>query len=351
LYQPLTNVGRYNVRALPVTGVPGAFYCTWSELFLAIPRFMGYTRTLRTRHWLGWWLGIDPPKFSATRVEPLPELVAGDTDDTVTAYVATIARYDNGAFTFDPPRSPLHAFASMLRTLFVDRPIQYEPLARVYTSSPTTIKSLFRQRKRWNSSRIELTQRLWPALGYHWSLGLPAMLVQGLLARSFVVGVLAYVYIPFFLFRAHLVTGFLLGYACQVLVFGTITLAALLIGGEGKYWRIALALPLVPIYNFVFNWVPAAIGAACDVLLFGNVTGFSPECTLKRGRSTRIALLFRVRRAFLLLLRSVTCGDVPFGAFWFGWGETPWTPSGFDGWTSGKKPRSIFSRPAPRAYY
>jgi hypothetical protein len=33
---------------------------------------------------------------------------------------------------------------------------------------------------------------------------------------------------------------------------------------------------------------------------------------------------------------------VPLGAFWFGWGETRWTPSGFDGWTTGKKPRKIF---------
>src|SRR5262249_2869006 len=30
----VSNIGRYNIRWLPVTGVPGAFYCTWSAIFL-----------------------------------------------------------------------------------------------------------------------------------------------------------------------------------------------------------------------------------------------------------------------------------------------------------------------------
>src|SRR5262249_22967917 len=153
------------------------------------------------------------------RAAPIPELVAGDTDDTVTAYVATIARYQNGTFTFDAPRTPLHALYYMLRSLFVDRPIRYEPMAKVYTSSPTTVQSLFKQRKRWNSSRIELTLRFRRAIGYHWSLGLPVMIVKFLLARSVIIGALVYVYFPFVFFRAHLATGILLGYCCQVSIF------------------------------------------------------------------------------------------------------------------------------------
>jgi hypothetical protein len=102
-----------------------------------------------------------------------------------------------------------------------------------------------------------------------------------------------------------------------------------------------LGMPFTPFYNIIFNWAPGFVGATSDLLLFGNITGFAPEWTLKRGRSVRVALLFRLRRALLLAVRSVVVGDVPFGAFWFGWSETPWTPSGFEGWTTGKKPRSI----------
>jgi hypothetical protein len=181
------NIWRHNIRAMPVTGVPGAFYCTWSEIFLSIPPFLGYLKTLRRRHWLGWWIGVAPPRFSESLAEPIPELIAGDTDDTVTAYVGLIARYVNGRFVFDPPRSPVHALCYMLRSLVVDRPIRYEPEAKVFTSSPTTVRALFRQRKRWNTSRIELTLRFWRAIGYHWGLGLPVMVVKLLLARSLVI--------------------------------------------------------------------------------------------------------------------------------------------------------------------
>ena len=42
-------------------------------------------------------------------------------------------------------------------------------------------------------------------------------------------------------------------------------------------------------------------------------------------------------------------GDVPLGSFWLGWRETPWTPSGYDGWTTGKKPPAIV--PPPSAWF
>jgi hypothetical protein len=43
---------------------------------------------------LRWWIGVQAPQFSGSRAAPLPELVAGDTDDTVTAYAASLVRYD-----------------------------------------------------------------------------------------------------------------------------------------------------------------------------------------------------------------------------------------------------------------
>jgi cellulose synthase/poly-beta-1,6-N-acetylglucosamine synthase-like glycosyltransferase len=351
----VSNVGRYNIRVMPVTGVPGAFYCTWTSLFLEIPRFMGYLRTLRRSDWWRWWLGVAAPKFSESRAKPIPELVAGDTDDTVTAYTAAVARYENGRFVFDPPRTPLHAFFYMLHGLLLDRPIKYEPEARVYTSSPTTIKALFKQRRRWNTSRIELTGRYWRALGYHWTLGLPAIVVKTSMFRSLLLGVVAYLILPAFFFDSRTVTLILLAYFTQVLSASMLTFTTLLMTRDRQYWRLMFALPLTPVYTLVFKWVPAAVGFVHDVFLFGNVTGFAPESTLIKGGSSRIALLFRLRRAALLAVRSAVVGDVPFGKFWFGWGETQWTSNGFQGFTSKKKqrailpPRSEWFRRSPRS--
>jgi cellulose synthase/poly-beta-1,6-N-acetylglucosamine synthase-like glycosyltransferase len=252
-----------------------------------------------------------------------------------------IARYEDGAFTLDPPRTPLHAFIAMLRGLTIERAIQYEPRARVFTTSPTTIRSLMKQRKRWNTARIEVTGRLWRALGYHWTLGFTAACVMLFMARSVLFGALAYLAIPVALVHEYLLTGFILAYLTHVFISGLLTVLALLVGNELKYWRLLLAVPLTPVYGFWFKWLPGAWGWVSDVLLFGNRTGFAPEATLIKGGSVRIALLFRIRRFFLLLVRALTHGDVPLGSFWLGWGETPWTPSGYEGFTSNKKRRSI----------
>lgn len=334
------NIWRYNIRWLPVTGVPGAFYCTWSEIFLSIPSYMGYMRTLRRSHWLWWWLGRAAPAFSQSKAAPIPELMAGDTDDTVTAYAAVIARYRDGHFSFDPPRTPLHAFGYMLRSLFIDRALHFEPEARVYTSSPTTVRALFKQRKRWNSSRVELTGRFWKAVGYHWTLGLPVSVVKLLMARTVLVGALAYAMVPAALWNSHVATAFALGYVANLMVFVVMTVAALAINRDARYWKLLWALPLAPAYQFVINWLPGAVGITSDVLLFGNRTGFAPEQTLLKGGTTRIALAFRLRRAALLSLRAIVHGDVPFGAFWLGWRGNEWVPGGFEGWTSGRR-RSI----------
>ncbi len=337
----VSNVSRYNIRWLPSTGVPGAFYCTWSDIFLSIPKFLGYLRTLRLRHWIGWWMGVPPPRCSDSTALPMPELMAGDTDDTVSAYVATLARYVDGRFVLDPPRTPVHAFLCMLRGLFIDRALKYEPAARVFTSSPTTIKSLMKQRRRWNSSRIELTGRLWPAFGYHWMLGLPGLLILTFMVRSVLLGSIGYFVLPALFWNSHSLTLSVLAYFGSALVATMLTACTLIMNGELRYWRLLFAAPLTPVYNFYFNWLAAAMGVTSDLLLFGNVTGFAPEGTLIRGGSSRIALMFRIRRVLHLAVRSVVHGDVPFGRFWFGWGDTEWTPNGYEGWTTGKRPRSI----------
>src|SRR5262249_14284938 len=124
-------------------------------------------------------------------------------------------------------------------------------------------------------------------------------------------------------------------------VFAATTVLALALNSDFRYWRLCLAVPLAPLYQIGINWLPGAVGVVSDVLFFGNRTGFAPEWTLKKGHSVRIALLFRVRRALALTVRNLVKGDVPLGWFWLGWDETPWTPSGFDGWTSGKARRIV----------
>jgi hypothetical protein len=218
--------------------------------------------------------------------------------------------------------------------------LHFEPYARVYTSSPTAAKTLFKQRKRWNSSRVELTGRFWKTLGYNWTLGVPVLIVKLLIARTIVVGLCVYLLLPVMLVDDFGFTGLLLGYVGNIATFSLATVFALCINGEYQYWRMALGLPFAPLYQLVFNWLPGAVGVLSDVFLFGNNTGFAPETTLIKGGSTRIALLFRLRRAVQLAVRSVLVGDVPFGKFWFGWRETEWTPNGFEGFTTGKR-RSI----------
>lgn len=336
------NVARHNYRWMPLSGVPGVLYCTWSEIFLQVPKFMGFMQTLRFRDWLKWWIGFAPPDFSNSKAAPIPELIAGDTDDTVTAYTAIISRYKDGHFILDLPRTPLHAFYYMLRAIFIDRALRYEPEARVYTSSPNTVKSLFKQRRRWNSSRIEVTGRFWRAMCFHWSLGLPAVGILFLIAKYCLFGGFMYIILPMAIFKCTFFTAFIFGYLCQFAGYSMLTIFSLIMnGGSARYWRLLLALPLSPLYAIAFCYCPSTVGASNDVLLFGNITGFAPETTLIKGGSARIALLFRIKRAFSLAVRAVVCSDVPFGKFWFGWRETHWTPNGYEGWTTKNKKRPI----------
>jgi cellulose synthase/poly-beta-1,6-N-acetylglucosamine synthase-like glycosyltransferase len=345
----VSNIGRFNLRILPLCGVPGVLYATWSEIFFATPRFMGYLQTLRRSDVFRWWLGYAPPSFAASRAAPIPELIAGDTDDTVLAFMAVIARFEHGKFSFEPPRTPAHALLGALRSLFLDRALRYEPEARVYTSSPTTIKGLFKQRRRWNTARIEVTGRFRRALWFHWTLAIPAVIILVMVLRSWLCGALLYFTIPKAVAgHAPAFTLFMVGYLCHLVVAIGMTIPALIIDGKRSSLRLLLAVPLAPIYALVFAYLTAVVGGVNDLLLRGNITGFAPEKTLIRGGSSRVALYFRARRALSLAVRSVLIGDVPLGRFWFGWSETPWTPNGYEGWTTKRPARRIVPKHAVR---
>jgi hypothetical protein len=335
----VTNIARYNRRPFPLSGTTGVLYCMWTEIFLEGPRFMGFMRTLRFTDWLKWWAGLGAPKFSESQASAIPELLAGDTDDTVSAFLAIIARWENGRFTLDAPRTPLHAFYYMLRSTFVDRALRYEPEARVYTSSPTTLKSLWKQRVRWNTARLEVAGRFSRSFLFHWDLGICAIGVAMLVMKYVFFGAFYYIAVPFAMFQGSFLMRVGTAFALQLSVYALWTTMALLMNSElKKNWRLLLALPCAPLYTVVYSFWTTFSGAINDVFLFGNITKFAPETTLIKGASQRVAVLARMRRAVILAVRAVAFGDVPFGAFWFGWGETAWTPSGYQGWTSGKTP-------------
>ena len=335
----VTSMMRFNVRPLPVCGIPGALYCTWTDILVQGPRFMGFMKTLDRRDWVRWLFGAAPPKFSESKVRPIPELLAGDTDDTVSAFLAILARWENGRLTLDAAPTPIHAFYYMLRTVLFDRGLRYEPEARVYTSSPSTVGALWRQRMRWNASRIEVVGRFRSSFRYHWDLALAGFGSVGLMLKCAVFGLFAYVQAPLVMAKSGVLLPLAVGLAVHFAIYTVSTLLALVIDGAlASKWRLLLAVPCAPLYLPIYGFWAGAAGMFKDVLLVGNCTKFAPESTLIKGGSERIALFARVRRATVLMVRSAIYGDVPLGAFWFGWGETPWTPSGYQGWTSGKRP-------------
>lgn len=335
----VTSVTRYNMRPMPIAGTTGVLYCMWTDIFLQGPRFMGFMRSLRRWDWVKWWVGFAPPKFSESNVAPIPELMAGDTDDTVSAFLGIIARWKDGSFTLDAPRTPLHAIYYMLRSLLVDRALRHEPEARVYTSSPTTVKTLWKQRVRWNTARIEVTGRFSRSLWYHWDLGICTLGTLALTMRYIAVALYCYVQLPLVILKGSGPIRIGLAFAVQLGVYTAWTLMALVMNAElRRNWRLLMAIPLAPVYTIVFAFCATLKGIINDLFLFGNVTKFAPESTLIKGQSTRVAILARVRRAMVLLVRSAFFGDVPVGMFWLGWNETRWTPSGFLGWTTGKRP-------------
>jgi hypothetical protein len=342
----LSNIARYNWKLTPQIGVPGALYCTWSDLLLEAPRFMGFMKTLRVRQWLRWWAGFAPPRFSTTEVTPCPEALTGASDDTCIAFIASMASWHDGKLSLDAPRTPLHALARIIQSYIYERSHDYEPEARVYTYTPSTLKGLWIQRVRWNSSRFECAGRFWRAFMFHWEIGFPTLSHLWLVLRHVFELSLYYIILPYYLMgTSNGLLVYVLGYMGQTFAYALYTFFALLLEREWRrFLPTVLCLPMATLYLIAINFMACVYGVIKDVFLFGNETNFAPEWTLRKGQTERIAISFRIRRFLALSLRAVVKGDVPFGSFWLGWGETRWTPSGYDGWTTNQKPRGILSR-------
>lgn len=329
------GLGRHDslLRVLPRVAASGALYCTWIEVVHVASRYAAFLQTLRLRDWLAWWLGAPPPRFSTSNVEPNPYAVPGMGDDTFTSWIALSGTWRGDTLDFDFPRTPAHALWRFVKHYFW-RPYRYDPLAKIYTTTPTTFRALFKQRIRWNVSRIWTLQRFLPSMLYHLQIGISAIMdvVLAIIFQSLIMAGLLLT--PFTKLPAMWLAMMLLVEGAYLIERIISTFVGLYIdGGLKRDWPKLLALPQAGIYLFVFNIVTTIVGFVRQVLGFGLNTGFTPEHTLIKGGTTRIALAYRFTRFIRLSIRSVVYGDVPFGAFWFGWKETPWTPNGYAGWS------------------
>jgi len=350
-YMTSISLPRNNFGLIPGNGVSGALYCTWTQLMLDGPRYAALATQLGVGDWVRWWLGRGAPSPYAADLEPRPEAMTGPGDDTWVALLAMAARWRDGRIDLSLPPTPFHALVDSVRTFFV-RPIAFDPHAVVNTATPTTFRGLFKQRRRWNSSRIWGLQRLFWSMCFRWSVGAVSFLKVGLVVATHGLVLAGLLLLPL----AQRPSGWLALLALLLVLQVTIrtgatTLAMLQVGGLRSQWHKLLAVPLSGPYHLVFNAVTGLVGVAQDLLLFGVNTHFAPEETLKRTGTGRVALLYRCRRAFLLAVHSVRYGGIPLGSFWFGFHETPWTPSGYAGWTdpnAAEPPVRPPQRPAQR---
>jgi cellulose synthase/poly-beta-1,6-N-acetylglucosamine synthase-like glycosyltransferase len=336
------SMGRFNCKIAPVSGVSGALYCTWSELHVAAPKWAAFMQTITIRDWLGWLIGSAPPRLDACRAEDLPEATTGPGDDTWVTWLSFCARWTSGKLTLELPRTPAHAFFYLVRSYFF-RALAFDPAARVYTKTPTTVRALFKQRIRWNTSRISVIHRWMPGLAFHWTAGFPAVLSGWIILYCNAAVTVSLLKLPFE--KAVSPPAFLFLFAFLMALRAFYALIALALEGglrtdAPKLLGVLFAVP----YHLVFNKLTTMLGYVQDILLFGVNTHFAPEETFIKGHLPRIALAYRLRRAFVLAVRAVIHNDVPLGWFWFGWHETKWTPSGYDGWTSGKGRRVMYAR-------
>ena len=346
-YLVAIGLGRHNVlRVLPQNGASGALYCTWIEIVEWAPHWARFLGELRAKDWLGWWIGNAPPHFDPEKIAPLPEAMTGMGEDTWLSWLACAARFENGKLTVELPRTPAHALWHAFLG-YLARPFRYDPRAKIYTTTPTSLKGLFLQRIRWNVSRIWTVQCWNFGLLYHLNIGIPA-LIDVVLATAFqAIVVVGLVLAPFAGPTSAMAPALFLlvelGYAVERTI-GT-SIAMLLDSGEKGQWKKVLGLPIAGIFHMVFNVATTIGGFGMQVFGNGYNDRFAPEETMIRGGTSRIALTYRVRRFLSLCVRSIVRGDVPLGWFWFGWGETPWTPNGYQGWTTGIIPPVVHATP------
>jgi hypothetical protein len=347
-YAAFIAIGRHTARLMPVTGVSGALYATWTRLHLEAPYFGRFLTTLRWRDWGRWWLGRGAPRYEPSRLEPHLAAGIGPGDDTWVAWLAMGARWKGDRLDLALPATPWQALVELVRG-FISRPIAYEPLGVVATSTPVTVKALFKQRKRWNSSRLWLVQRRGLSLFFSWSVGAFVLVDLGLMLATQLVTAAGLLVWPF-LARPSMWLPMALAVQLVFLALqAKTTLLAMAQDEELRDPRLLLALPLCGLFHQVFNVGTAVVGLWQDVLGRGVDTGFAPAASLEANGTGRLALGYRLGRALRLAWRALVKGDVPLGWFWLGWHETRWTANGYRGWSAPRPGAVVVRERTPEA--
>ena len=163
--------GKVNYKLSPTMEVSGALYCTWSDIYLAAPRYAAFMQQLRLRDWLKWWIGCPPPRFSEFRGDPLPEAMTGPGDDTWMGWFAACCKLENGRFTPEFPRTPLHALAAALLQ-YLSRTVVRPPRQGLQQDAHATNPAPCGSSACAGTARACRTcSRHWPSLAYHWKAG------------------------------------------------------------------------------------------------------------------------------------------------------------------------------------
>jgi hypothetical protein len=185
-----------------------------------------------------------------------------------------------------------------------------------------------------------LTARFKRVPYFHWELGLWVVLDVLLTVAIHAMILIALLGWPFADRPGAWLSLVVLGYVASFVTRAAATLLAIMQEESlAEHWHKLLALPLSGLYHFIFNIAATIVGTFEDVFLFGLNTGFAPEETLEASDTARIALAYRVRRCARMAWRALRHGDIPPGFWWLGWHSTPYTPSGYHGWTNPKHRR------------
>jgi len=332
-----------NTNILPIPTVLGQLFCTWSDVMIQAPRFMGYLQTIKNSDWIKWWFGVEPPKFSDYTGESLPQALCGNTDDTSIAMIVNMCWWNNGKLSWDFPATPLHSFCRMLKDIFIERVQDHESRAKVNTFMPPAMKGLWAQRVRWFSCRPETNGRFWRSFQFNWSVAIPFYLNLSQLISPTISIVFFYVILPFVVWSHWSVITwsiylFVIAYVTQ---FWYLFMVWIFDEKRSQFTHLIITyfIPTTRFYQIIFFHFTMFVGVFQDVCWNGCNVKFYTSKTLIDSRASRIAIAYRVRRFFNCLWRSIRYGDIEFGSFWWSWQAYPKynLTNGFTGWTKDNK--------------